>query len=167
MRFRTTDVSTDINTLRGCIAQLNDEFASVVNQVIIASARASSPPAPLARVSLPDDLYASDEFRMYTCKVQTCMRADVHDWTECPFAHPGEKWRRRDPRKFKYLDVCCPQFGKRGYCAYGDACTLSHGVHELWLHPARYRTRMCRDGAACSRALCFFAHNTQELRGVA
>jgi hypothetical protein len=23
-----------------------------------------------------------------------------HDWTECPFVHPGENTRRRDPRKF-------------------------------------------------------------------
>jgi hypothetical protein len=35
---------------------------------------------------------------------------------------------------------------------------------ELWCHPKLYRTQMCRDGAACSRVVCFFAHNVQQLR---
>jgi hypothetical protein len=37
-------------------------------------------------------------------------------------------------------------------------------VFEIFLSPARFRTRMCRDGAACSRAVCFFAHTLEQLR---
>ncbi|CAO2174927.1 unnamed protein product [Urochloa humidicola] len=48
------------------------------------------------------DGYGSDEFRMYEFKVRRCARARSHDWTECPFAHPGEKARRRDPRVHRY-----------------------------------------------------------------
>jgi len=40
----------------------------------------------------------------------------------------------------------------------GDACPHAHGVFETWLHPSRYRTQPCRAGAACDRAICFFAH---------
>lgn len=39
-------------------------------------------------------------------------------------------------------------------------------VFEYWLHPQRYRTQMCRDGATCSRKVCFFAHSEQQLRHV-
>ena len=39
----------------------------------------------------------------------------VDDWTECPFAHPGEKARRRDPRRFHYSGTACPDF-REGSC---------------------------------------------------
>lgn len=41
-----------------------------------------------------------------------CPFEDVHDWTECPFAHNGEKARRRDPRKWSYSSQACPSFRK-------------------------------------------------------
>lgn len=43
--------------------------------------------------SLPDiknSIYTTDEFRMFSFKVRPCSRAYSHDWTECPFVHPGE-----------------------------------------------------------------------------
>ncbi|GJN05551.1 hypothetical protein PR202_ga23188 [Eleusine coracana subsp. coracana] len=109
------------------------------------------------------DAYASDEFRMYEFKVRRCTRARSHDWTECPFAHPGEKARRRDPRKHHYSGTACPDFRKGG-CRRGDACEFAHGVFECWLHPARYRTQPCKDGTACRRRVCFFAHTPDQLR---
>ncbi|XP_042396920.1 zinc finger CCCH domain-containing protein 2-like [Zingiber officinale] len=109
------------------------------------------------------DLYSSDEFRMYEFKVRRCARGRSHDWTECPFAHPGEKARRRDPRKYHYSGVSCPDFRKGG-CKHGDACEYAHGVFECWLHPARYRTQPCKDGTACRRRVCFFAHTPDQLR---
>jgi hypothetical protein len=117
-------------------------------------------------VSLPDinyGLYGSDEFRMYTFKVQPCSRAYSHDWTECPFVHPGENARRRDPKKYLYTCVPCPDF-KKGACAKGDNCEYAHGVFESWLHPAQYRTRLCKDETGCARKVCFFAHKPEELR---
>ncbi|KAG6494803.1 hypothetical protein ZIOFF_042564 [Zingiber officinale] len=109
------------------------------------------------------DLYSSDEFRMYDFKVRRCVRRRSHDWTECPFAHPGEKARRRDPRKYHYSGTSCPEFRKGG-CKRGDACEFAHGVFECWLHPARYRTQPCKDGTACRRRVCFFAHTADQLR---
>lgn len=46
-----------------------------------------------------NEAYSSDEFRMYEFKVRRCVRTRTHDWTDCPFAHPGEKARRRDPHR--------------------------------------------------------------------
>ncbi|KAL7584771.1 hypothetical protein Lser_V15G44113 [Lactuca serriola] len=119
-------------------------------------------------VSMPDinnGVYGSDEFRMYTFKVKPCSRAYTHDWTECPFVHPGENARRRDLRKFNYSCVPCPEF-RKGSCVKGDSCEYAHGVFESWLHPAQYRTRLCKDEIGCARKVCFFAHRVEELRPV-
>ena len=48
-------------------------------------------------------IYGTYEFRMYTFKVKPCSKAYSHDWTECPFVHPGENARKRDPNKYPYL----------------------------------------------------------------
>ncbi|XP_057955144.1 zinc finger CCCH domain-containing protein 66 [Malania oleifera] len=119
-------------------------------------------------LSLPDiknGIYGTDEFRMYTFKVKPCSRAYSHDWTECPFVHPGENARRRDPRKYHYSCVPCPEF-RKGSCRQGDACEYAHGIFECWLHPAQYRTRLCKDETGCTRRVCFFAHKSEELRPV-
>ncbi|KAK3013594.1 hypothetical protein RJ639_008412 [Escallonia herrerae] len=116
--------------------------------------------------SLPDiknSIYSTDEFRMFSFKVRPCSRAYSHDWTECPFVHPGENARRRDPRKYHYSCVPCPEF-RKGACRRGDMCEYAHGVFECWLHPAQYRTRLCKDGTNCNRRVCFFAHKQEELR---
>lgn len=112
-------------------------------------------------------MFCMDEFRMYSFKVKPCSRAYTHDWTECPFAHPGENARRRDPRRFSYTCVPCPEFRKApAACRKGDACEYAHGVFESWLHPAQYRTRLCKDDVGCPRRICFFAHRPEELRVV-
>jgi hypothetical protein len=112
---------------------------------------------------LDEETLMSDEFRMYEFKIRRCSRTRAHDWTECPFTHPGEKARRRDPRRFNYCGTACPEF-RKGSCLQGDVCEYAHGVFECWLHPSRYRTQLCKDGAACDRRACFFAHHTSQLR---
>lgn len=111
----------------------------------------------------PVDAFSCDQFRMYEFKVRRCVRGRSHDWTECPYAHPGEKARRRDPRKFHYSGTSCPDF-RKGSCRKGDSCEFAHGVFECWLHPARYRTQPCKDGTSCKRRVCFFAHTPEQLR---
>ncbi|EPS57796.1 hypothetical protein M569_17020, partial [Genlisea aurea] len=112
---------------------------------------------------VPVDAFSCDNFRMFEFKVKKCALARSHDWTACPFAHPGEKARRRDPRKCHYSGTACPEF-RKGACKRGDACEYSHGVFECWLHPARYRTQPCKDGTHCRRRVCFFAHTPEQLR---
>ncbi|GMI83851.1 SOMNUS, Tandem CCCH Zinc Finger protein 4 [Hibiscus trionum] len=110
------------------------------------------------------DPYAADHFRMYEFKVRRCTRSRSHDWTDCPFAHPGEKARRRDPRRYSYSSTVCSDFRRGGGCPRGDDCDFAHGVFECWLHPTRYRTEACKDGKNCKRKVCFFAHSSRELR---
>ncbi|XP_058782097.1 zinc finger CCCH domain-containing protein 66-like [Vicia villosa] len=117
-------------------------------------------------LSLPDinnGIYITDEFRMFIFKVKPCSRAYTHDWTECPFVHPGENARRRDPTTYQYTCVPCPEF-RKGSCSKGDGCEYAHGIFECWLHPAQYRTRICKDETQCTRRVCFFAHKPEELR---
>ncbi len=109
------------------------------------------------------DAFTCDHFRMYEFKVRRCARGRSHDWTECPYAHPGEKARRRDPLKYHYSGTACPDF-RKGSCRKGDSCEFAHGVFECWLHPARYRTQPCKDGTSCTRRVCFFAHTPEQLR---
>ncbi|KAJ6846892.1 putative zinc finger CCCH domain-containing protein 33 [Iris pallida] len=136
-----------------------------------AAAAAPSPkkkeyPTDLTMPDINDGVYGTDEFRMYSFKVKTCSRAYTHDWTECPFVHPGENARRRCPAKYAYSCVPCPEFRKSSSCRNGDACEYAHGVFESWLHPAQYRTRLCKDEVGCGRKVCFFAHRKEELRSV-
>ncbi|XP_027341298.1 zinc finger CCCH domain-containing protein 20-like [Abrus precatorius] len=118
---------------------------------------------PNLEPDVPVDAYSCDHFRMFEFKVRRCARGRSHDWTECPYAHPGEKARRRDPRKYHYSGTACPDF-RKGNCKKGDACEFAHGVFECWLHPARYRTQPCKDGTSCRRRVCFFAHTPDQLR---
>lgn len=111
-----------------------------------------------------DALYSSDEFRMYCFKVLPCSKHYSHDWTVCPFAHPGEKARRRDPRVFRYAGVECPHVKEGLKCPRGDLCPFAHNIFECWLHPTRYRTQLCNEPASCRRKVCFFAHTLEELR---
>ncbi|KAJ8641014.1 hypothetical protein MRB53_017708 [Persea americana] len=121
------------------------------------------PDLPGLGLDVAVDEYSSDEFRMYEFKIRRCARGRSHDWTDCPFAHPGEKAKRRDPRKFHYSGTACPDF-RKGSCKRGDSCEYAHGVFECWLHPARYRTQPCKDGTGCRRRVCFFAHTPDQLR---
>lgn len=107
--------------------------------------------------------YSTDDFRMFNFKVLRCSKRHAHDWRACPFAHPTENARRRDPREFKYCALACPDY-KQGFCIRGDVCPYAHGVFECWLHPSRYRTQLCKDGSNCHRPVCFFAHSLTELR---
>ncbi len=45
-------------------------------------------------------------------QVVPCSKRYVHDWTECPFAHPQEKARRRDSELFSYTGIACPSMKK-------------------------------------------------------
>ncbi|KAG6522840.1 hypothetical protein ZIOFF_019995 [Zingiber officinale] len=62
---------------------------------------------------IKNNIYATDEFCMFSFKIRPCTRAYSHDWTECPFVHPGENARRCDPRKYHYSCAPCPDFTLR------------------------------------------------------
>ncbi|KAK8658891.1 hypothetical protein V6N13_029110 [Hibiscus sabdariffa] len=130
-----------------------------------ARAQAQARALALARYNeaIDREIYGSDEFRMYGYKIKRCTRMYSHDWTECPYAHRGEKAQRRDPRKYPYIAVICPAH-RDGGCPKGNNCELAHGVFEYWLHPTKYRTLPCDAGRFCARRVCFFAHSADQLR---
>ena len=103
---------------------------------------------------------------MFSFKVVACAKRFSHDWTTCPYTHPAEKARRRDPRHYSYTGIACPELKKnaQGTCPRGDTCPFAHTVFEYWCHPSRYRTQMCNEAAGCKRKVCFFAHRIEELR---
>lgn len=112
-----------------------------------------------------NSFFKSDEFRMFAFKIKLCPLTHRHDWTDCPYAHPGEKARRRDPSQIKYLAIACPEHKSNpGNCPRGELCGLAHGIFEYWLHPDKYRTRPCNAGLQCTRKVCFFAHEPSEIR---
>ncbi|CAL8465661.1 g5197 [Coccomyxa elongata] len=105
-----------------------------------------------------------DEFMMYDVKVIPCPKTYCHEWSECPFAHRGEKAARRDLRTFHYTGVVCPDMKKNASCPRGNHCPFAHSVFEYGLHPTRFRTVLCSEGVKCTRTFCFFAHSPEELR---
>ncbi|KAF8058890.1 zinc finger CCCH domain-containing protein 56 [Scenedesmus sp. PABB004] len=102
--------------------------------------------AGLARSGLAQDLPQAggdceNDFFIYVFKVQPCPKRGAHDWSSCPYAHPKEKARRRDPRVYKYASTPCPESLKGVSCGRGVDCHYAHSVYEYWLHPSRFRTQ--------------------------
>ena len=54
----------------------------------------------------------------FNLQVLPCSKRYCHDWTTCPFSHPGEKARRRDPRTQPHTGIACPD--RKKVCA--DHC---------------------------------------------
>ena len=57
-------------------------------------------------------------------QVEKCPKQRPHDWTQCPFAHPGERACRRDPRHFSYSGAACAEFRRVRYhvMTHHDLC---------------------------------------------
>lgn len=56
-------------------------------------------------------------------------RRGAHDWSSCPYAHPKEKARRRDPRVYKYASTPCPESLQGVNCGRGVECPYAHSVY--------------------------------------
>lgn len=55
-----------------------------------------------------------------------------HSWVDCPFAHIGEKAKRRDLRFFTYTPELCQDAKRNVECPRGDACGKSHHVRGCY-----------------------------------
>ena len=77
-------------------------------------------------------------------QVKRCPRARPHDWTCCPFAHPGEKAKRRDPRRYRYSGTACPDFRKVSWSIYMPLSRLSSCSGVQLLNAAPPCCRMAR-----------------------
>jgi hypothetical protein len=67
-------------------------------------------------------------------QVVLCPKRYGHNWGACPYAHEGEKVRRRDPRNFQYSSCMCPDASK-GECRSGLQCPYAHTLFEYWCVP--------------------------------
>jgi hypothetical protein len=134
---------------------VNDEALQLLGRLL---GEQKTIPAPT------NDDSGTDNFRMFSYKVLPCAKRFGHDWTDCAYCHPGEKAQRRDPKKYSYIGVACPDMKKTGDCPRSDQCPYAHNVFEYWLHPTRYRSQLCSYGQNCKRQVCFFAHTLTELR---
>ncbi len=55
----------------------------------------------------------------------------MHDWVTCPFSHPGEKAKRRDPRYFVYTGIACPSM-KKARVLLLRSCLVQQSGGILW-----------------------------------
>ncbi|WIA18073.1 hypothetical protein OEZ85_009554 [Tetradesmus obliquus] len=101
-----------------------------------ATAAASQDTCSVGPCELDKPEYKTDEFRLHQFKIKQCTNEEAHDWT------------------------------LKGKCKRSTACPYAHGKYELWLHPSRYKTEMCKDAPHCTRRVCFFAHALEEVRTV-
>lgn len=73
----------------------------------------------------------------------------------CPYAHEKERERRRDPRRFEYASLPCPDTAAGRTCPRGDGCGATHGLLEYWWARGaagpRPVERALRCSAACAR----------------
>ena len=78
------------------------------------------------------------------CRVYVSDRPPVPraDWTQCPFAHPSEKAKRRDPRRYKYSGTACPDFRKARM--QRCLCTPAVAAADLLRLKCRLALSMCR-----------------------
>ncbi|OMP07152.1 Zinc finger, CCCH-type [Corchorus olitorius] len=111
-----------------------------------------------AKISADNNVSSAPERKEYLVDPSIDIKSSIYSTDDF-----RENARRRDPRKFHYSAVPCPDF-RKGDCKRGDLCDYAHGIFESWLHPAQYRTRLCKDGTTCNRRVCFFAHKPEELR---
>lgn len=66
-------------------------------------------------------------------QVTRCTKKYTHDWRSCPFAHPTENARRRDPREFRYCSIACPDYKQVSSCScfmLADVCLIGATCRE-------------------------------------
>lgn len=84
-------------------------------------------------------------------------------------------WQRRNPTKYKYSSLICPDidFSRKGAkgrmslncrCRKGKYCEFAHTKEEELYHPDNYKTRKCNAFPKCKRFYCPFIHNENNLK---
>ena len=104
---------------------------------------------------------------MYGFKVAMCTKQGRHPWGDCPYAHPTENARRRDPRAFSYSCVECPAYRCAPLATVlvpSCRCLLNNLIHQLHTctarlqHIAKQRLSACAVTIPQPQCSCHFHH---------
>ena len=98
-------------------------------------------------------------------QVTPCTKRFVHDWVTCPLSHPGEKAKRRDPRKSGYTGIACPAMKKvrRLYTQLPSSPKYCMTSHNLLCANVSLLLSVCVQAGMCHRGdQCPYAHNVFE-----
>ena len=157
------------NSSRSHVCPLQQQQQQQQEQFVLPPDKSSPPELPAVIV---DDEDEESIWAMFSFKITPCEKMFVHDWKVCCFSHDGETAKRRLPLvldpdggfKLAYSSAHCLDFKRHKFCRRGDSCPYSHGAWEVGLHPSSFRQQMCTYGSACTRRMCFFAHEPSHLR---
>jgi hypothetical protein len=100
-------------------------------------------------------------FKVKECKSRTGCTCDN-------FHHEFEK--RRNPEKFHYSEIPCPNVFKGQWkapilCSKGDKCGHSHTVNEASYHPRTFKTKKClkfEEGSCHFGMRCAYIHGSDD-----
>lgn len=105
--------------------------------------------------------FAADTYKIKECKNKAGCNCDGYH-------HEFE--RRRNPAKYRYSEIPCPNVFKGGWkapalCPKGDSCGHSHTVNEASYHPRTYKTKKCNkyeQGKCHYGDRCAFIHGSND-----
>jgi hypothetical protein len=117
------------------------------------------------------DLHLHRVIASLATQVLPCTKRYCHAWALCPFAHQGEKARRRDVRVYQYAGIACPDMKKVRTIATGTelfCCAAYHSCACASVSAcvgdcaAQFTNTRCNSlqNFYCPRGdLCSYAHN--------
>jgi hypothetical protein len=129
----------DVDTLRQTLPRVRTRSDCNSNDPLATAGPAQESPYCQTTNRTPqhsgiDPMFRTDNFMMYGFKVAMCSKQGRHPWSDCPYAHPTENARRRDPRIFSYSCVECPSY-RCGFTSVPDLPVLHTSSYSLLSPP--------------------------------
>ncbi|PQQ10681.1 zinc finger CCCH domain-containing protein 20 [Prunus yedoensis var. nudiflora] len=119
----------------------------------------------------PVDAYSCDHFRMFEFKVRRCARGRSHDWTECPYAHPGRRpgaaTRESITIRVRLAPISERVIARKAMRASSRTAFSSAGSTRLAIVRSRVRTARAAGDRGCCLVWEDAAFSVIHTRGVA
>ncbi|KAH7647503.1 3 CCCH RNA binding domain involved in RNA metabolism [Cryptosporidium bovis] len=111
-----------------------------------------------------------NSFRTLICNDH--LNSKCLDPESCFFSHCSA-WQRRNPSKYNYSPIICPNIdflrkGNKGRmslsckCKKGRLCEFAHTKEEELYHPDSYKKKKCNSFPNCKRYYCPFIHEDEK-----
>ncbi len=94
-----------------CLRSMRDIFVDYLFRMLLSASLASCKGVGslvLLKAIPAGSVWGSQRMSVGLLQVLPCSKRSCHDWQQCPYAHPGEKAKRRDPRVHTYTGIACP-----------------------------------------------------------